>query len=161
VLATTFYAALKVSHVLAITLWVGGMAFAHLFLRPSLSVLEPPQRLRLMQAVLGRFFFAVALAAGITVASGLWMISELTQSVRATGGSLHMPLAWTAMAAIGLLMAAIFLYIRLRLFPRFGRAMDAGDMPLAATALVPIRAWVLVNLVLGVTVLVLVSASHS
>jgi uncharacterized membrane protein len=151
---------LKVLHVLAITLWVGGMAFAHLFLRPSLSVLEPPQRLKLMHAVLGRFFLAVALAAGITVASGLWMISEVTQTVRATGGQLQMPLAWTAMAAIGLLMAAIFVYIRLRLFPRFGRAVEAGDWPLAAQSLAPIRGWVLVNLVLGVAVLVLVSAGH-
>jgi uncharacterized membrane protein len=152
------YATLKVLHVLAITLWVGGMAFAHLFLRPSLSVLEPPQRLKLMRAVLGRFFFAVALAAGITVATGLWMISELGQTVQATGGRLQMPLAWTAMAVIGVLMAVIFVYIRLRLFPRFGRAVDAGDMPLAAQRLTPIRGWVLVNLILGLTVIMLVSA---
>ena len=49
------YATLKTLHILAIIVWIGGMVFAHFFLRPSLSVLEPPQRLRLMHAVLGRF----------------------------------------------------------------------------------------------------------
>ena len=40
------YALLKALHVLAVVLWVGGMAFAHFFLRPALATLEPPQRLR-------------------------------------------------------------------------------------------------------------------
>ena len=52
-------AALKTLHVMSVILWIGGMAFAHFFLRPSLGVLEPPARLALMTAVLGRFFRAV------------------------------------------------------------------------------------------------------
>ena len=35
-------------HVLFAVLWVGGMAFAILALRPALAVLEPPQRLALI-----------------------------------------------------------------------------------------------------------------
>ena len=66
------YALLKALHVLAVVLWVGGMAFAHFFLRPALATLEPPQRLRLMHAVLGRFFAAVLWAVGLLLASGLW-----------------------------------------------------------------------------------------
>ncbi|EFK95682.1 membrane protein [sediment metagenome] len=46
------YALLKALHVLAVVLWVGGMAFAHFFLRPALATLEPPHRLRLMHVVL-------------------------------------------------------------------------------------------------------------
>ena len=49
------YAALKTVHVLAIILWIGGMAFAHFFLRPAVAQLEAPVRLRLMHDVLGRF----------------------------------------------------------------------------------------------------------
>ena len=41
-----FYLSLKIAHVLAIVVWVGGMAFVQFFLRPSLGTLEPPQRLR-------------------------------------------------------------------------------------------------------------------
>jgi hypothetical protein len=40
------YLTLKTLHVLAVGLWVGGMAFAHFFLRPALGTLEPPQRLK-------------------------------------------------------------------------------------------------------------------
>ena len=54
---------LKAVHVLAVLVWVGGMVFAHFFLRPALVLLEPPQRLRLMHEVLRRFF-AIVLVAG-------------------------------------------------------------------------------------------------
>ena len=50
------FSALKLIHVLAVILWVGGMAFAHFFLRPSLQTLEAPVRLRLLHAVMKRFF---------------------------------------------------------------------------------------------------------
>ena len=42
------FSALKLIHVLAVILWVGGMAFAHFFLRPSVQTLEAPVRLRLL-----------------------------------------------------------------------------------------------------------------
>ena len=48
-------ALLKAAHVLAVVVWVGGMAFAHFFLRPSLVLLEPPSRVKLMHAVLFAF----------------------------------------------------------------------------------------------------------
>ena len=57
-----FYAALKFIHVMAVILWVGGMLFAHCFLRPAAAQLEPPVRLRLMASVLGPFLNAVLAA---------------------------------------------------------------------------------------------------
>ena len=50
-----FHNALKLAHLLAIIVWVGGMVFAHFFLRPAAQSLEPPQRLRLMHDVAARF----------------------------------------------------------------------------------------------------------
>lgn len=50
------YDVLKTVHVLSIILWVGGMMFAHWFLRPAALQLEAEPRLRLMQDALGRFF---------------------------------------------------------------------------------------------------------
>ena len=41
------YALLKAVHVLAVVLWVGGMAFAHFFLRPALATLAVEQAARL------------------------------------------------------------------------------------------------------------------
>ena len=49
-------ALLKTLHVLAVVLWVGGMVFAHFYLRPSLTEFDPPTRLALMCSVLKRFF---------------------------------------------------------------------------------------------------------
>ena len=43
------YATLKLVHVLSLIVWIGGMVFAHFFLRPAVQALEPPQRLRLNQ----------------------------------------------------------------------------------------------------------------
>ena len=60
------YATLKTLHVLSIIVWIGGMVFAHFFLRPAVAQFEPAVRLRVMHAVLGRFFQAV-LAASLRV----------------------------------------------------------------------------------------------
>ena len=52
----TFAAALAI-HLLLALLWVGGMFFAYLVLRPvAATELEPPQRLPLWRGVFSRFF---------------------------------------------------------------------------------------------------------
>lgn len=148
------YATLKTLHVLAIVVWIGGMVFAHFFLRPALAQLEPPQRLRLMHEVLGRFFKAVLVAALLTLASGVWMLGRVAKQVVQSGGSFEMPLAWTVMAVLGVAMVAIFMHIRFALYKRLDRAVVAADWPAGAAALGQIRTWVSVNLALGVVVLV-------
>ena len=148
------YATLKTLHVLAIVVWIGGMVFAHFFLRPALAQLEPPQRLRLMHEVLGRFFKAVLVAALLTLASGVWMLGRVAKQVVQSGGSFEMPLAWTVMAVLGVAMVAIFMHIRFALYKRLDRALVAADWPAGAAALGQIRTWVSVNLALGVVVLV-------
>ena len=46
-------------HVLCAVIWVGGMFFAYVVLRPSLSVLEPIQRIALHTQIFRRFFLVV------------------------------------------------------------------------------------------------------
>ena len=150
----TLYALLKTLHVLATVVWVGGMVFAHFFLRPALAQLDPPQRLRLMHEVLRRFFAAVGVAALLTLATGLWMIGRVAKQAVQSGGSFAMPLDWTLMAVLGVLMVAIFGHIRFVLFKRFAVAVTALDWPAGGAALAKLRAWVGVNLALGVTVIV-------
>ena len=148
------YATLKTVHVLAIVVWIGGMVFAHFFLRPAVATLETPVRLRLMHDVLGRFFKAVLVAALLTLLSGVWMLGRVAKQVVQSGGSFEMPLAWTVMAVLGVAMVAIFMHIRFALFKRLGRAVAASVWAAGGAALAQIRTWVSINLGLGVLVLI-------
>ena len=148
------YNALKLVHVLSIIVWVGGMVFAHFFLRPAAQSLEPPQRVRLMHDVLQRFFAAVTAAVVLVLVSGLWMIGRAATQAVQTGGVFSMPLDWTIMATLGLVMIAIFGHIRFALFRRLQRAVAASDWPSGAKALGSIRSWVGVNLALGLVIVV-------
>jgi uncharacterized membrane protein len=141
------HALLKSAHLIAVVVWIGGMFFAHFCLRPAAQRLEPPVRLALMADALRRFLTIVAWAAGIAVLTGGLML----------GGSpwpRSIALDTLVMALLGLVMAAIYLVIRLVLFRRFERALALPDLPAAAAALAIVRRWVLVNLVIGVLILV-------
>jgi uncharacterized membrane protein len=148
------YAILKTLHVLSIVVWVGGMAFAHFFLRPAVAPLDPPVRVRLMHDVLGRFFKAVLAASLLTLASGVWMLGRVAKQAVQSGGSFEMPLAWTLMTVLGVAMVAIFMHIRFALYKRLNAAVAASDWSAGGAALAQIRRWVSVNLGLGVVVLV-------
>ncbi|KRC11111.1 hypothetical protein ASE11_19735 [Hydrogenophaga sp. Root209] len=144
------YASLKLIHVLSIVLWIGGMFFAHAFLRPSVQFLEPPLRVRLMHDVLKRFFAVVLVVAVLVLVTGLWMIGRVAKESVQAGLSFNMPLGWTVMATLGILMVVIFGHIRFALFKRLTRAVSASDWPAGGAALASIRTWVGVNLILGV-----------
>ncbi|MCZ8109640.1 MAG: CopD family protein [Betaproteobacteria bacterium] len=147
------YALLNALHVLAIVVWVGGMVFAHFFLRPAVAALPPPQRLPLMQAVLGRFFAAVLAASAVTLATGLWMIGRVAKQVVQGGGSFSMPPSWTLMTALGVLMILIFGHIRFVLYKRLSAAVAASDWARGADQLAALRRWVGANLAIGVVVI--------
>lgn len=146
------YATLKLLHLLAIIVWIGGMVFAHFFLRPAALQLPPPQRLPLMQATLQRFFSAVLVAVLLVLVSGLWMIGRMAKDMVQAGLSFNMPLDWTIMATLGLIMMAIFGHIRFALFKRLTRAVAAQDWPAGGAAMASIRTWVAVNLAIGVVI---------
>ncbi len=146
------YNALLLVHVLSIIVWIGGMVFAHFFLRPAALSLEPPQRVRLMHDVLQRFFAAVSVAVVVVLGSGLWMIGRVARQTVQAGGSFVMPLDWTIMATLGLVMMALFGHIRFALFKRLQRAVAASDWAAGGKTLGSIRTLVGVNLALGVVI---------
>ena len=148
------YATLKLLHVLSIVVWVGGMVFAHFFLRPAAMQLPPPQRVPLMHGVLRRFFAAVLVAIVVVLATGLWMIGRVAKETVQAGLTFNMPLDWTLMAALGVLMMAIFAHIRFALYKRLDRAVAAQDWPAGGAALGSIRTWVGVNLGIGLLIIV-------
>lgn len=146
------YAILKLLHVLSIIVWVGGMAFAHVCLRPAAQSLEAPVRVRLMHDALQRFFRLVSVAVLVVLASGVWMIGRVAKETVQAGLSFNMPLGWTVMVVLGVLMMAIFGHIRFALFKRLSRAVAASDWAGGGAALAAIRTWVSINLVIGLLI---------
>lgn len=146
------YAALKTIHLLSVIVWIGGMVFTQFFLRPAVATLEAPERVRLMHDVLGRFFNAVLVAAGLALGSGLWMMGRMGRAAAQSGVKVSMPLEWIVMAVLGVVMVGIFGYIRFALYPRLTRAVMAAAWPAGGAALASIRTWVMVNLAIGVVI---------
>lgn len=147
------FSVLKLLHVLAVVLWVGGMAFAHFFLRPSVQTLEAPVRLRLLHTVMKRFLSTVLVASLVVLVTGLWMIGRVAKESVQAGLAFNMPMDWTIMATLGIVMIAIFGHIRFALFKRLTRAVAASDWPAGGAAMASIRAWVFVNLCIGIVII--------
>jgi uncharacterized membrane protein len=148
------YVSLKILHLLAIIVWLGGMVFAHFFLRPAVAGLQPAERLRLMYGVLSRFFAAVLVAVVLVLVTGSWMIGRTAGQMAQAGERFRMPIEWMVMASLGFVMALVFGYIRLVPFGRLSRAVKSLDWSAGAAALAQIRVLVLVNLGLGVLIVV-------
>jgi uncharacterized membrane protein len=135
-------------HLLGVVVWVGGMFFAHMALRPSVQALAPPDRLPLLAATLTRFLAWAAVAVVAILASGAAMI-QLMGGVSAIN---H----WVAaMAVAGLVMAAIYVYLVALPFRELRAAVAAKDWPRGGAAMQRIRHLVAVNLVLGIVVVTL------
>lgn len=154
------YTVLKTLHVLAIVVWVGGMFFAYVVLRPAVETLDVPLRLRLMRDVFARFFKVVMAVSVLTLVTGVWMLGRVAKQTVQAGGNFEMPLAWTVMAALGILMFVIFLVIRYRFFKNLEQAVVNDDVPAGAQSLKQIRRWVGVNLFLGVLVIVVTLTAY-
>jgi uncharacterized membrane protein len=131
-----------VLHALAAVIWVGGMFFAHLILRPSVAPLEPSVRLPLWSRVLGRFFLWVWLSVVVLLATGFMLVSSFG-GLAATGEYIHI------MMGIGVLMMLIFTYLYFLPWRGFRKAVASEDWPRAARDLGVIRWLVTVNLILG------------
>lgn len=136
-------------HTLAAVIWVGGMFFAHMVLRPSAIPLEPAARLPLWSRVFSRFFPWVWASIAVLLVSGFAMLFWGFGGFAGAAPYIH------AMTGLGLLMMAIYVYLYFVLWQRFRGAVAAGDWKLAAAKLAGIRRVVTVNLALGiVTVLI-------
>ena len=132
----SFLGVLKAVHVLSAMVWVGGMFFAYLILRPSLSVLEPAQRIALHGQVFRRFFLIVWHAMPLLLITGFATIFGVYGGMAGLRWNIHV------MLLFGLLMAAIFLAIFFGPYKAFRAA--PGPVPLDA-----IRKLIGINLILG------------
>ena len=68
----------RVLHVVAIVMWIGGVAFVTSILIPSLKLLPNEQdRMQMFERLEGRFAFQAKLTTLLTGISGLWMLDYL------------------------------------------------------------------------------------
>ncbi len=132
-------------HLLAALIWVGGMFFAYVVLRPAaVQILEPPQRLRLWHAVFKRFFVWVWSAIVVLLVSGFYLIYLF-------GGMGHAPRHVHVMLALGLVMIAIFAFVFFARYVPLGQQVSQQRWEEAGITLGRIRQLVAVNLTLGLT----------
>jgi len=130
-------------HLAGVVLWVGGMFFAWMCLRPVAAVqLEPPARLRLWVAVFARFFPWIWVAVPTIFVSGL--VPLLAAGMR------QAPPHWHLMLLLGLTMITIFIYVFLAPYGKLKVAVADQDWPTAGMALGQIRKLIGTNLVLGI-----------
>ena len=132
-------------HVLCAVIWVGGMFFAYVVLRPSLSVLEPIQRIALHTQIFRRFFLIVWHVMPLILLSGFAALFGLF------GGPATAPWNISVMMLLGLIMSVIFLIIVFGPYARFRRTTDRTT---TAAAIDRIRKLIGVNLVLGLVTVV-------
>jgi uncharacterized membrane protein len=132
-------------HVLCAVIWVGGMFFAYVVLRPSLSVLEPIQRIALHTQVFRRFFLVVWHVMPLILVSGFAVLFGFYGGPASVGWNVQL------MMLLGLIMSAVFLLIVFGPYARFRRTTDRTT---AAACIDRIRKLIGVNLVLGIVTVV-------
>ena len=147
------YAITFTLHLIGAVIWVGGMFFAHMVLRPSaVEELEPPQRLALWVAVFGRFFFWVWIAVLTILITGYWMIFDVF------GGILGLKAHYIqTMHVIGLIMSGIYVYIFFVPYQQLKVAVASKDYPAGGALMNKIRQLVTTNLVLGLITIIIAS----
>lgn len=142
-------------HVLAVIIWVGGMFFAHMALRPAAAqFLEPPQRLGLWVQVFKRFFLMVWASIIIVLASGYWMIFNFY------GGMANLPMHIHLMHGAGLVMVLIYLRVFFSPYRHLRHAVIVQNYPEGANQLARIRRMVGINIIIGFLVTVIASGGR-
>ena len=141
----------KLIHLFAVLIWVGGMFFAHMVLRPAaVEALEPPQRLTLLNAVFRRFFNWVWGVVGAILVTGFYLIYL-------SGGIVHTAHHVHIMVVLGLAMMVIFGYVFFACYVPFNLHVAKQRWEEAGEILVWIRRLVALNLVLGLLTVAVVA----
>ncbi|WP_283183274.1 CopD family protein [Pseudomonas svalbardensis] len=140
-------------HVLSALVWVGGMFFAWMVLRPAaMKALEGPARLKLWVEVFQGFFRWVWVAVVLLPISGVGMIHLQYSSFEAA------PRYVQVMMGLYVVMTALFIRIQALLLPELRTAVAAQDWPTGAATLGKIRKLVGINLMVGLVLVAIAAA---
>jgi uncharacterized membrane protein len=130
-------------HALAAVLWVGGMFFAYVILRPAAGFMEPPQRLVMWDKVFDRFFRWVWVIVVALPVTGYYAVYADFGGFAQSG--LHVSL----MHGLAWIMIAIFVFLIVGPYRRYHAAVEIQDWPTAGRILIVIRRTVAANMTLG------------
>lgn len=140
-------------HVLSVVIWVGGMFFAYVALRPAAAaLLEPPARLTLWRSVFSKFFPWVWAAIILILISGYAIIFGVY------GGMAKTPLFVHVMHGLGLVMMLIFFHVFFAPYRRLSKAVNESRWPDGGKALNQIRILIGINLLLGLVTIAVATA---
>ena len=149
----TPYAVTYALHLLAALVWVGGMFFAWMILRPAaVSALEAPARLKLWIEVFQRFFYWVWAAVIVLPITGVGMLNLRFSGFETAPRYVHI------MIGLYIAMLALFLRVQALLLPELRRAVAAEDWPSGGAVLGRIRRLVGINLILGMVLISIAAA---
>lgn len=142
-------------HLLAVVVWVGGMFFAYMALRPvAATLLEPSLRLPLWSQTFARFFPWVWAAVILLPVTGYWMILNVF------GGFANLAVYIHIMQAVGIVMMLLFLHVYFAPYRRLRQAVSAGDFAAGSKQLGIIRKLIGINLILGMALIVVASSGR-
>lgn len=140
-------------HVLAALVWVGGMFFAWMVLRPAaMKALEGPARLKLWVEVFQGFFRWVWVAVLLLPISGVGMLHLHFNGFETA------PRYVQVMMGLYVVMTALFIRIQALMLPELRTAVAAQDWPTGAAVLGRIRRLVGINLIVGLVVVAIAAA---
>lgn len=142
-------------HTLAAVIWVGGMFFAYMALRPAaVKVLEPAQRALLWCHTLSLFFLWVWVSIAVLLVTGYAMVGMYLGGMAGAGWYVHL------MQLLGLVMMLLFLHVWFAPYRRLKGAIEAGDTAEAGRRVGQIRQFVGINLILGLVVVIIGSGGR-
>ena len=149
----TAFSTVYTLHLLAALVWVGGMFFAWIVLRPAvIAALEGPSRLKVWVQVFPRFFVWVWAAVIVLPITGIGMIQLNFTSFETA------PRYVQIMMGLYVVMVALFLRIHSLQLPELQRAVEAEQWSEGVAALGRIRRLVGINLIIGLAVVLIAAA---
>ncbi|WP_122436548.1 CopD family protein [Pseudomonas viridiflava] len=149
----TAFSTVYTFHLLAALVWVGGMFFAWMVLRPAIiAALEGPSRLKVWVQVFPRFFVWVWAAVIVLPITGIGMIQLNFTSFETA------PRYVQIMMGLYVVMVALFLRIHSLQLPELQRAVEAEQWSEGVATLGRIRRLVGINLIIGLAVVVIAAA---
>ena len=141
-------------HVLAALIWVGGLFFILLILRPASIRIEPPQRFRLFAKVFSRYFPWVWGAIALLLITGYWMLFSRLGGFAEAGLHVHV------MQALGIAMMLIFAQLYHTPYKRFRAAVEEENWAKTNYQANRMRRAIRWNLLLGLIVFIVATTGR-
>jgi len=138
-------------HITSAVIWVGGMFFAYMALRPAMAGLSKDIALALWRRTLQTFLRWVAAMVLVLWVTGIYQMFFVLPGFGTSG--LHVDTMFTT----ALIMTLLFFWLNHSVFRKFKLAADSHDFETAGQLIHTIRKIVAVNLGLGLITVVIAS----